>query len=219
MKNFIIIKKKLNSSIRQGLEKKGLHRIILKDFSVQRTYQSIERANVVILLMDPLEGFDRQIKTILSLVNKMTKPLLLGVNKSDILKERPEIKENIQNELKEMRKIFWNFPVEFVSALKGDKTSKLIHHALELHKKSCAIHSTSKLNAVLKKIKGLSIFTSNRIKLSYITQKEASIHFILFSNQVKLLPSVNRFLARSIQKHLEITELPVKIENRFSNKK
>ena len=198
-----------------GLRKNKSSQDWIERFSVERTKHAILNSDVVIFLMDPFEGFDRQNKIILDLAYKYQKPLVIGINKNDLLKKNPDQKKIIEDQIKDMRTLFWDFPVQYISALEVAKTSKLISLALDIKEQAERSYTTHSLNKIIGKIRNLPVLNSINLRLFYITQGTPLLKFILFSNKATVTPQISRFLMRAMQRELKIEHLPVFIENRL----
>ena len=198
-----------------GLRKNKSSQNWIERFSVERTKEAVLSADVVILLIDPFEGFDKQNKVILDLAYKYYKPIVVGINKNDLLKDNPDQKKIIEEQIEDMQQLFWNFPVQYLSALESSKTSKLIALALEVHEQASRHYPTPSLNKIIARIRNLPVLGSIGLRLFYITQGTPKLKFILFSNRAVVTPQIHRFLMRAIQRELKIEHLPVFIENRL----
>ena len=200
-----------------GLKKKSSLRMAIEIFSMSRTKKAIEESDVVIFLIDPMEGFDRQNKTIMRLIYEANKPLVLGINKDDLLS--PKRKKEIIEEVNYIQSVFWKFPFFFISAKNGKNTSKLLEKVIEIYEKVSQKIATSKINRVLEKLKGSPFFTSHQVKLKYMLQCFPKTIFLLFGNQDSLPDNISKFLTSAIQKNLNLEDIPVKIISKKTNKK
>ncbi len=179
-----------------------------------RTFESMQKADVIIFLIDPEEGFDRQNKNLMSYINELKKPVVLAINKSDIFKYNSKQREQFRQDVKDFQTIFWKFPTYFISAKEGNKVVKIIEASIKLYKKSQQKYSTPKLNTLIQNIKNEPILVNHKIKLFYITQLNHKTEFILFINNKSIPFSIKKFLIRKIQNFLSINDLPVDIRIR-----
>ncbi len=200
-----------------GLRGKKTKYDVIETFSVMRTQENIQKADVVILLINPLEGLDKQNKTLINLVYTYHKPLILGISKSDILLDKPAQREWLEEEIKDLQRIFWKFPVQFNSGLYSRKISSLIHLSVKLFHQSNQAIPTPLINKMFEKVKSNVTFSSLGIKVYYITQANPRWKFIIFSNRAKLPNSTTRFIVRQLSLLLGLQNLPVFIHNRKHN--
>ena len=81
-----------------GIRRKKKVKEDLEFFSVLRAVRSIERSNVVLLLVDATRGFDTQVQKIFWLAHRNNKGILILVNKWDLIeKNKLDIKEYEEN--------------------------------------------------------------------------------------------------------------------------
>ena len=187
----------------------------IERFSAERSHDAIKRADAVVLMVDPREGLDRQNRKILELAGLETRPLVMAVNKSDLLDE--EQRKKLEYEIKGIQDQSWHFPVIFISSLSGKRVSNLLDLALKLVEYSRRKTSTSKLNGILEKIKNHNVLQRNRVKINYIAQAHPKKEFILFSNREKLPDNVFRFIEKELSKVLYEGQLPIILQNRRKN--
>ena len=179
-----------------------------------RSFESIKKSNVVIFLVDPEDGFDRQNKNMMNYINQLKKPVILAINKSDKLKNQPIHRKRLDIDVEDFQAIFWKFPTYFISAQAGDRVVKVIEASIKLHAKSQKKYSTPKLNTFMQNIKDEPILVNHKIKPFYITQLGEKTEFVLFTNRKSVPPTIKRFLTRKIQFFLNISDLPTTIQIR-----
>ncbi len=179
-----------------------------------RSFESIKKADVVIFLIDPEEGFDRQNKNMMNHINQLKKPVILAINKADKLKNEPTYRKRLNIDVENFQTIFWKFPTYFISAQVGDRVVKVIEASIKLHAKSKKKYLTPKLNTFMQNIKNDPVLVNHKIKPFYITQLGEKTEFILFTNQKNVPPMIKRFLIRKIQVFLNISDLPTTIQIR-----
>lgn len=119
-----------------GLRKKSKITQSVEKFSTYRAIKSIEHADVVIHLLDPIEGFTTQDRNICSFITRSHKGLVIAINKYDLLEKIPDNKkkEYIQI-IKEDAHPYNSPPVIFISALTGWNIHKLIEICFEINEK------------------------------------------------------------------------------------
>lgn len=132
-----------------GLRRRG--RIVpgVEQYSVLRTLRAVERAQVVLLMIDGADGLTAQDAHIGGLIVEKKRPVVLLVNKWDLVEKdehtMDEFRRRIQAEM-----AFLEFaPVLFVSALTGQRTGQVLPMALQVQEESVRRVPTSQLNRVL----------------------------------------------------------------------
>lgn len=194
-----------------GMRKKNRIRDRIERFSVHAAIENARVADIVFMMIDPNEGVDRQSKSILSLMKRYGVPLILIVNKSDLLSEKE--KKDLESSIEVNRKKFWKFPYFFASGLTGKGIGKVLKKMEELVKDRKKI-STVELNQILEKIVLAKNIKNTGIKINYITYAREGSRFILFGNKEKLNEQMERFLERRISEELGLSEIPFQIEYR-----
>ncbi|TKB47094.1 ribosome biogenesis GTPase Der [Thalassotalea mangrovi] len=199
----------------------------VEKFSVIKTLQAIEDANVVLLVIDARDGITDQDLSLLGYVLESGRSLVLVVNKWDGLDN--DIKERVKSEL-DRRLGFIDFArLHFISALHGTGVGHLFESVEEAFDSATRRTST----AMLTKIMDMAVFdhqppmvNGRRIKLKYAHAGGYNPPIIVIhGNQVNALPqSYKRYLMNYFRKALKIMGTPIKVEfrgtaNPFANKR
>jgi GTP-binding protein len=196
-----------------GVRKKKSHADAIEFYSDARSHKSIRRADVVILLFDvtrKLSGID---KTLARYVVDHYKPVILGANKWDLVKDlTPEdFRAYIGAELPALSFA----PISFLSAKEGkgvDATWKL---ALELFEQSKMRVTTGELNRVIERALQSRSPSSggHAVRVRYATQAETSPPtFVLFVNDKNHFnKDYLRYLSNRLREELPFKEIPVRI--------
>ncbi len=167
-----------------GLRRKSKVSYSLERYMVVRAIRSIDRADVVVLLIDALEGITEQDQKIASLIDRYGKGIIVAFNKWDLVEE-PE------KRLKELKREFqWklNFinyaPILTISGLSRKRTTKLFPLVDEILKERNKRIPTSELNRLREAIsENLPSHRGRRVKILYATQTEtAPPGFVFFVN-------------------------------------
>lgn len=172
-----------------GIRRKSKVEESLEYYSVLRAIKTIKRADVCLLMLDAQEGLTEQDKRITGIAAEERKPIVIVMNKWDLVKNKDmkKYKEELYAELP-----FLSYaPIEFVSALTGQRTTKLLEIADTIYEEYTKRISTGLLNTVLKD----AILMNNPptrkgrlIKINYGTQVSvAPPKFVLFCNYPELI--------------------------------
>jgi GTP-binding protein len=97
----------------------------LERFAMLRALKGIERADVVLLLLDASEGVVAEDQKIAGLVLEHGKALVLVLNKWDLLQEPQEARRRLQGEIQRKLWFFAHAPVLTASGLEGTRTTKV----------------------------------------------------------------------------------------------
>lgn len=186
----------------------------IEKFSIQRTTQSVVEADGVFITIDPENGFDKQNKTILNIALEKGKPTVVLLNKIDLYKGDTEIREKIDLEIERNQKLFWPFPVYFISALDGQKVTNAVQKLLELIEMAREKIPTHRLNQMLVRLKRNHILSTSRISPKYIIWDMEKLRLIVFAGYKEIPENIQRFVLNEMRKEIGKTQLPLKIEFR-----
>ncbi|KFA58042.1 ribosome biogenesis GTPase Der [Gilliamella sp. wkB18] len=198
-----------------GVRKRGKVTEAVEKFSVIKTLQAIEDANVVILVIDAREGISDQDLSLLGFIINSGRSLVIAVNKWDGLSQ--DIKEQVKTTLDD-RLDFIDFArVHFISALHGSGVGNLFDSIQEAY--DCA---TRRVNtALLTKIMQMAqedhqppLVRGRRVKLKYAHAGGYNPPIVVIhGNQVEDLPdSYKRYLMNYFRRSLKIMGSPIRIQ-------
>lgn len=187
----------------------------VEKFSIVKTLQAIEEANVVLLTIDAREGITDQDLSLLGFVLNAGRSLVLAINKWDGLDQ--SIKDDIKREL-DRRLGFIDFArLHFISALHGTGVGHLFESVEEAY-----ASATKRINtAILTRIMEMAQFDhqpplvrGRRVKMKYAHAGGYNPPVIVIhGNQVKDLPdSYKRYLMNYFRKSLDVMGTPIRIE-------
>ncbi|GFD77497.1 GTPase Der [Alteromonas sp. KUL156] len=203
-----------------GVRKRRKISEAIEKFSIVKTLQAIEEANVVLLVIDAREGITDQDLSLLGFVLNSGRSLVVAVNKWDGLST--DIKDDIKREM-DRRLGFIDFArIHFISALHGSGVGNLFESVQEAY-----LSATKRINtALLTQIMEMAqddhqppLVRGRRVKMKYAHAGGYNPPVIVIhGNQVDDLPSsYKRFLMNYFRKALEIMGTPIKIEFREGN--
>ncbi|OBX05768.1 ribosome biogenesis GTPase Der [Gallibacterium genomosp. 3] len=210
-----------------GVRKRGKVTLTVEKFSVIKTLQAIQDANVVLLTIDAREGISDQDLSLLGFILNAGRALVIVVNKWDGLSQ--EVKDNIKSEL-DRRLDFIDFArVHFISALHGSGVGNLFESVTEAYQSATKRYSTSLLTRILQMATDEHqppMISGRRIKLKYAHPGGHNPPIIVIhGNQVDKLPdSYKRYLSNYYRRSLKIIGSPIRIlfqdgENPYAGKR
>ena len=91
-----------------------------------RAIKTIKRADVCILMLDGKEGLTEQDKRIAGIAAEELKPIVVVVNKWDLVDKNKVTMKSMREELYAELPFLSYAPIEFVSALTGQRTTKIL---------------------------------------------------------------------------------------------
>ena len=193
-------------------------------YSIMRSKESIERADVVVLLLDTAEGVTKDDISILNFAAEAGKACLVLVNKWDLSKEIKEVsREDYEKHLLYAANLLEDFPLHFVSALTGEKVAKTLVKIRELNDRLDIQVSTPFLNKIFEKHDPCVIPIPRRKKrpnFLYITQSgRRPLKFSYFVNDPSLvLPVHISFIKNQLRDNLPLKGIPFKVLFKRSRK-
>ena len=210
-----------------GVRKRGKVTETVEKFSVIKTLQAIEDANVVLLVIDAREGISDQDLSLLGFILNAGRSLVIAVNKWDGMK--PEDRDHVKDML-ELRLGFVDFArIHFISALHGSGVGNLFESVQEAYESATRRVGTALLTKIMSMAEDEHqppLVRGRRVKLKYAhTGGHNPPIVVIHGNQVTDLPdSYKRYLMNYFRRSLNVMGTPIRIqfkegENPYANKK
>ena len=203
-----------------GVRRRGKVFEAIEKFSVIKTLQAIQDANVVIFVVDAREGIVEQDLHLLGFVLEAGRALVIAVNKWDGMKQ--EEKEYVKTEL-ERRLIFAQFAdIHFISALHGSGVGLLYKSVDQAYQAAMTKIPTRRMTEILEDAVSEHqppMVNGRRIKLRYAHLGGSNPPIIVVhGNQVDAVPrSYTRYLENTFRKVLKLTGTPIRVEYKGSD--
>lgn len=115
-----------------GIRKLSKIKDVRESASVIRSAKIIENADVVCLVIDGTEGLGRNDIFIARLINRAYKPMLIAINKWDLIKSKEIYPNQLDNIIKTRYSFLDSVPKIFVSAVTGKNMLRILDEAIEL---------------------------------------------------------------------------------------
>lgn len=185
-------------------------------YGVRRALSAIDRADVVLLVLDATEGVVEQDKKIAGYIEEIGKAVIIIINKWDLtadLKNRRRIFEDLTR----TKLSFISYaPVHFVSALTGEGLKGILSQVDFVHFEQNKKISTGNLNSWLSEVVFLnppSAVEKGGLKFYYVTQVATKPPvFVFFVNNPKLVHfSYKRYLERQLREAYGYEGTPVRL--------
>jgi GTP-binding protein len=212
-----------------GMRKRARISETLERMSVQESLRAIRLAQVVILVLDANQPFDKQDLTIAHHVIEEGRALIVALNKWDTIKDKKRVNQEIREKAEDSLAQVSGVPLVPICALKGDGLDNLMKAALRIYETWNIRISTGKLNRWLEDMEinhPPPITAGRRIKLRYMTQvKSRPPTFSLWVNKPIDLPdSYQRFLTHGLRDSFKLAGVPIrwqlkKSENPYEDKR
>ncbi|HWR38045.1 MAG TPA: ribosome biogenesis GTPase Der [Patescibacteria group bacterium] len=199
-----------------GMRRKGKIDFPVERYSVIRALRAVERADVVLMVIDAVDGVTEQDKKIAGYAHDAGRAIVLVVNKWDLVEKDSKTSlrytENLRSELGFMQYA----PVLYTSAL----TQQRVHRVTELIKYVAEQHSmrisTSVLNQVVEDAVSINPAPSEkgrRLKIYFTTQPEVKPPtFVFFVNEPEIMHfSYLRYLENKLREAFGFEGTPLKL--------
>lgn len=199
---------------RRGRVEHGIERI-----SVMRSMRAIDRADVVLLLIDATEDFTAQDLHIAGYVEEQKKGLVVVVNKWDLVEKDSTTMDTYRKRAQVQLDFLPYAPLVFISAKLGQRVGQVIDTALTVIKEREKRVSTAALNKMLNEAVAKHQPPSRPgkwIKFFYATQADvAPPTFIFFCNDPKLIHfSYRRYIENELREAFGFQGTPLRISFR-----
>lgn len=199
-----------------GIRRKSKVEESLEYYSVLRAIKTIKRADVCLLMLDGEEGLTDQDKRIAGIAYEERKPIIIVVNKWDAVEKETMTMKKMTDDLYEELPFLSYAPIEFVSALTGQRTLKLLDHANFIYGEFTKRISTGLLNSVIKEATIMNAPPTRKgrlVKINYATQvTSAPPRFVIFCNYPELVHfSYLRYLENKLRESFGFEGCPMDI--------
>lgn len=200
-----------------GVRRRSRITDVVEKFSIIKTLQAIERAQIVLLLVDARQGISEQDATLVGHVLESGRGLILVINKWDGL--TPEQRQQVRDDL-DRKLSFLDFAQRhFISALHGSGVGNLFGTIAQVHANAFRKLPTPELTRVLAAAVAEHqppVVNGHRIKLRYAHQGGQNPPIIVIhGNQTESLPEAyRRFLTNRFREAFHLEGTPIRIELR-----
>lgn len=202
-----------------GIRRRGRVEQGIEHISVLRSMRSIERADVVVLVIDADEGFTTQDLHIAGYVEEQKKGLVVAINKWDLIEKDHSTMDSYRKIAARELDFMAYAPVVFISATLGQRVGQVIESSLEVLEQRQKRVSTSALNRVLKEAVDRHQPPSRPgkwIKFYYATQADIEPPtFVFFTNDPKQIHfTYRRYLENELRKAFGFEGTPIRMSFR-----
>jgi GTP-binding protein len=200
-----------------GVRRKARVEETVEKFSIVKTLQAIDQANVVIGLLDAQEGVTEQDASLFGIVVERGRSLVIAINKWDKLPT--DQRDNVRREL-DLRLAFLEFaPRHFISARHGSGVGELLATVDRAHAAAVREMPTTELTRLLEEAviqHQPPLVRGRRIKLRYAHQGGRNPPIIVVhGNQTPQVPDAyRRYLENVFRKAYDLVGAPVRVEFR-----
>ncbi len=205
-----------------GLRRKSKIKEDLEKFSIVRTVAAVERADIAVLVIDAVEGIAEQDAKIAGIAHERGKGLIIVVNKWDAIEKDDKSVYRFRDRIKEILSFIPYAEILFVSAVTGQRLTKLYESIDSVIASQTMRIQTGVLNEIMTQAVALSQPPSDkgkRLKLFYITQVSVKPPtFVIFVNDKELMHfSYTRYIENKIREAFGFAGTPLRFIIRERN--
>ena len=198
-----------------GLRRKSKVKEEIEKYSIIRTVTAVERADVVIIVIDAVEGVTEQDAKIAGIAHENGKGIIIAVNKWDAIEKNDKTVYEYTNKVRDILSFMPYAEIMFISAKTGQRLPKLFdmidfviaNHAMRIE--------TGVVNEIMAEAVALQQPPSDkgkRLKLYYITQVSVKPPtFVIFVNDKQLMHfSYTRYIENKIREAFGFKGTPIR---------
>ena len=187
-----------------GLRRKNKIKEELEQYMIVRTVSAVERADIVILLIDALEGVTEQDAKIAGIAHERGKGIIIAVNKWDALEKDDKTIYRFTEKVRQILSFMPYAEITFISAKTGQRIGKLYELIDMVEQNQSMRVATGVLNEIMAEAVALQQPPSDkgkRLRLYYITQVAVKPPtFVIFVNDKQLMHfSYTRYIENKIR--------------------
>lgn len=205
-----------------GLRRKRAFANQIEWFAYDRLQLSVNRADVVMVLIDATVKISQVDEQVAMLAQKAFKPAIIVVNKWDLAdgQRGPDGKivttQRYEDYIRRELQGLWYAPIAFMSGESGMNVRETVDLAFDLHRQASERVTTGKLNRLVARIletSGPSDKVGSQAKVYFVAQTGTNPPTIsMVVNKIHLFtPNYQRFLLNRFREELPFTEVPIRL--------
>lgn len=199
-----------------GIRRRGKVQLVVERFSVQRARKNIERCDVALLVLDASQELAAQDLHVAGYVRDAYKPMVVLVNKWDLLTEREEQAKEWEERIRYRMRFAKGVPLIFVSAESGQRVRKVLELVDEQFRLANIAVGTSELNRWLDEMRGRTeetVSSGRGFRLYYATQTGVRPpRFLIFCNNPgRMHFSTRRHIENRLRDRFGYGAVPIRI--------
>jgi GTPase len=202
-----------------GLRRRARVETPLEKLSVGAAIGALKLAEVVVLMVDAVEGLHDQDLQIARLIEREGRACVIALNKWDAVGDRSAARRAVTQRLEDSLAQMKGIPVVTLSALTGSGMEHLLPAVRRAHAVWNKRLPTGELNRWFERAlerHPLPLVAGRRLKLRYITQAKARPPtFVAFGTRAELLPEdYQRYLVNGLRETFDLPGTPIRLQLR-----
>jgi GTPase len=206
-----------------GIRRKSRISLQLEKYSIVEAFRSIDRSDVVLLVIDPIDGVTDQDARIGGFIHEKGKGCILVINKWDLIEKDSKTMNEFEKKIYEDLKYLSYAPILFISAKTGQRVGKVLEQVDLVTEQFRKRVPTSPLNKYFGQwVERVPppMHKNRRVKLNYITQvSTAPPTFLIYTNLPEGIHfSYERYLINQMRKTFSFEGVPIRLYFRKKRK-
>ena len=200
-----------------GLRKRQRVQEKLERMSTSETIHALQFCDVVVLVMDPNDAFEKQDVQIAGLALREGRGLVFAITKWDAIDQKSEARNVIESLAERRIPQAKGAPIEFVSGKNGKNLDRLMDACLSVHRHWSARVKTRDLNDWLHYVVQKHpppAPDGKRVKPRYMAQiKTRPPTFVLMASRAESMPETyKRYLLNELREAFDLPGVPIRLE-------
>ena len=199
-----------------GIRRKGKVTAKIEKFSIMKALRSLDRCDVALIVLDAAEGITDQDISIAGYAFDRGCGCIFLLNKWDLLEKNSHTTQKYLQQLSLQAKFLSFAPVITISALTGQRVSKIFGMVDEVYRQSIQRIATAQLNRILEASLQKNpppLHRGQPLKFYYTTQVSTRpptiVCFVNFPRAVHF--SYKRYLINQIREHAGLSKIPIRM--------
>ena len=198
-----------------GIRRKSKVKEDIERYSVIRTVTAVERADVVVIVIDATEGVTEQDAKIAGIAHENGKGIIIAVNKWDAIEKNDKTVYEYTNKVRQILSFMQYAEIMFISAKTGQRLPKLfdmIDMVIENHTMRIETGVVNEIMAEAVAMQQPPSDKGKRLRLYYITQVSVKPPtFVIFVNDKELMHfSYTRYIENRIREAFGFRGTPLR---------
>ena len=207
-----------------GVRRQGKIKDTTEKYSIIRTLRSVDRSDVVLMLLDAVDGVTEQDKKIAGYAHNAGKGMLIVVNKWDAIEKDEKTMKKFEEDIREEMAFLSYAPIVYISALTGQRVHRVLQWVRYISEQQNTRVATSRLNEVIGEALRLNpppTDKGKKCRILYGTQVGVKPPKIaLYVNDSELVHfSYERYLINQLRQNFGFEGTPIWLLIRKNNEK
>ena len=199
-----------------GMRRKGKIDEPIERYSVMRSLRAVDRADVVLMVLNAVEGITEQDKKIAGYAHESGKGVIIVVNKWDLIEKDDKSTLRFTDDLREQIGFLQYAPVLYTSALTKQRVQRVTELVKYVAEQQSMRIQTSVLNELIRDAVSINPPPAHKgrlLKILFMTQADIQPpKFIVFVNDPELMHfSYLRFIENKLRENFGFEGTPIKL--------